>query len=444
MSWSKVSEHRWERPADSWEGYFIFTGNLTASLCEGRQHYTIVSKLKINIAVVDVVSALKQAWVQLRYEQPQLATTAEGTKFVYEVPDDVKLQHWVTSTFIVSSASNADELYQSAQPVKQATLYYVPNSSELMFRAPHYRIDGVGTLLFWHSYLSALANPTKDIHFGDEPSRLAPMMDEVLGSKPPTQEQTEKAAAILMAWASSCPGIGPVSDLGTAPPGQCQNLEVVFPIKTTEALIKASKSKGISVTSAIHAAYVMALVRHANPNSNQSEYVAISQFNLRHYLPEPYSTSKYAVSLYYTPFPFKLNLPSTFWDATHALDKYYKTTFKNNTENLQLREPLTRAIYDLAQSPEFLASPVPSDALVSSLGVVEQYLHQSYSGTVPVKVEDLKFGVDIVMGMDMFFIYTFRDQLRMVYSFNDGFEKPANVQTYLEEMRKVLDEELLS
>ncbi|KAI0867348.1 acyl transferase/acyl hydrolase/lysophospholipase [Hypoxylon argillaceum] len=37
------------------------------------------------------------------------------------------------------------------------------------------------------------------------------------------------------------------------------------------------------------------------------------------------------------------------------------------------------------------------------------------------------------MGMSMFFFYTFNDRLRLVYSFNDGFEKVEDIHKYLEE-----------
>lgn len=442
MSWEKVSDVRWERPVDGLEGYFVVMANLTAGLCDGREHYTLFSVLKLETESLDIAPALKQAWKQTRYEQPQIATTVEAMKKVYEVPDEKALEAWLSSTFLVSSASGSEELYASVKPIKQATMYYLPKSSELVLRAHHHTMDGVGILHFWHSYLEALQSPIKEIKFGDEPARLAPTMEKVLGyAEQPTQELSERATALFMSWAGSIPGIGPVSQLGAAASGRCQNAELVFAADTTNALVAACKKKGISVSAAVHAAYIQAIAKHADPGSKLSEYVTAAQFNLRPYLPAPYNSSKYAASVYYTPLPYKTNLPASFWDLAKSLNEYYQTSFKGNPEALELKGHFTRVLCGAVQTPEFLANPVPKDALVSSLGLAEQYLKREYGSGI--KVQDLKVGVDVVMGMSMFFFYTFRDQLRLVYAFNDGFEKAENIQTYLNEVQAILVQELL-
>ncbi|KAI9929402.1 hypothetical protein ASPWEDRAFT_134859 [Aspergillus wentii DTO 134E9] len=443
MSWSKVSDRRWERPVNGMEGYFVTTGNLTASLCDGREHYVIFSKVKVDIKIPDVALALKNAWKQLRHEQPQIASTVEGMKKVYEVPDEAALEEWLASTFIVSSCQDAEELYRNSEPIKQATLYYLPQSSELVLRAHHYTLDGTGAIMFWDRYLSMLVNPAKDMQFGDEHARLAPALEEALGySEPSTEEQKEKAKARLMEYAGNIPGIGPVSKLGSAPSGRRQNAELLFSKETTAAIIAACKEKGITVTSAVHAAYVQTMMRYADPKSKLSKYVTANLFNLRCHLPAPYNSSQHAVSVYYTPQPFYLALPSSFWHTAQVLNKYYKTTFRDNRELLELNGPFTRALCDVAQTPEFLASPPPKDALVSSLGIAEKHVQRTYGRTVTVK--DLKVGVDVVLGMSMMFLYTFQDQLRLVYCFNEGFEETPNIQTYLNEIRTVLEEELLN
>ncbi|KAI0908881.1 hypothetical protein F4824DRAFT_482422 [Ustulina deusta] len=443
MSWEKVSESRWERPVDGLEGYFVVMAGISASLCGGREHYTLFSKIKLETTDSDIAPALRRAWEQVRYEQPQIATSVEGMKKVYEVPDAKALGEWLASTFIISPALDAEDLYVSVEPIKQATLYYLPKSSEVVFRGHHHTLDGTGILLFWHSYLEALRSPVKDIKFGDEPARLAPTMEKLLGyPEQPTQELNDKATTLFMSWAGSIPGIGPVSQLGAAPSGRCQNTELVFPEDVTNALVTACKGKGVSVSAAVHAAYIKAIEKHADPNSKLSEYVTATQFNLRPYLPEPYNSSKSAVSVYYTPLPYKTDLPASFWDIARSLHEYYQTSFKGNPEALELKGHFTRVLCGAVQTPEFLASPVPKDALVSSLGIAERYLQREYGGGI--KVTDLKVGVDVVMGMSMFFFYTFLGRLRLVYSFNDGFEKPEDILRYLEEVQVILTQELLA
>ncbi|KAI1120145.1 hypothetical protein F5Y10DRAFT_283518 [Nemania abortiva] len=398
MAWEKVSDIRWERPHS------------------------------------DLTPALEDAWKRICYEQPQIASTVDGMKKVYEIPDTKALEEWLESTFAVSTASDAEELYVSVKPIKQATLYYIPKSSELVFRGHNHMIDGTGVLLFWHSYLEALSSPNANIEFGNESARLAPTMEQALGyPEQTTQEMSEKAKALFAGLTSGGPGIGLVSQSGVAPSGNCQNAELVLPVATTDALVAACKSKGVTVTAAVHAAYIGAIVKHVDPNSNASQYVTANQFNLRSFLPEPYSSSKYAASVYYTPFPYRADLPASYWDLAKSLHKYYQTSFKGNPKALGLNEPLTRDLCRDVQTPEFLDEflerPVPKDALVSSLGVAERY--------------DLTIGVDVVIGMSMFF-FTFRDQLRLMYSFNDGFEKREDIQQYLEEVKSILIRELLA
>ncbi|KAI0475611.1 hypothetical protein GGR56DRAFT_646650 [Xylariaceae sp. FL0804] len=443
MPWQKVSESRWERPVDGIEGYFVVMGGFSASLCDGRVHYTLFSKLQLETAQpeAELVPALKQAWKQYRYEEPQIAVFVEDSKLTYEVPDQGALAEWLEATLVVSPASDAEELYATAAPVKQATLYYVPKSSELVFRAPHYILDGNGILRFWHNYLGYLASPSQkeDIEYGDEPARLALPMDEVLGyPAEATAAQTELATAKFMAWAGSIPGIGPPSQVGTAPSGRCASRELSFPASTTERLVAACKARGVSVTAAVHAAFVGSLVRYADPNGQLSEYVTATNFNLRKFLPAP--DRERAVAVFYTPWSYKTGLPAAFGDLAASLSEYYRTEFNEHPEHLSARGPFTRIVTATVQTPEFLAAPVPRDALVSSLGVVENHLQREYGS---IKVKDFKIGVDVVLGMSMFFVYTFRGQLRFAHSFNDGFEKPEDIEMYLEETKAILMRELL-
>ncbi|PWY73074.1 hypothetical protein BO94DRAFT_538955 [Aspergillus sclerotioniger CBS 115572] len=361
---------------------------------------------------------------------------------IYEVPDELALQEWFASTFIVSSASNAEELYSSATPIKQATLYYIPKSGELLLLAPHHMLDGKGMLLLCHNYLNALTTPSQNItlKFGDEYTRLAPAIEEVLGfPKQPTSEQAEKALSIAMSYASSLPGIGPVSKVGQVPPGRCQSTELVFSTQTTEMIIKACKNNSITVTSAIHAAYIQAIVKYADPNSHRSRYANSATFDLRPHLPEPYSTSQYAASVYFTPYPLIIDL-LPFWESAHTLNKYYQTTIKDDPEFLELNGHIMRVMLNAIQTPEFQAIPISGDAIVSRMGVAERYVQRAYGN---MTVRDIRMGVDVLLGPSVLFVYTFQDQLRLAYSFNDGYEDPTKIDSYLKEIERVLVEELL-
>ncbi|GKZ24063.1 hypothetical protein AbraIFM66951_010562 [Aspergillus brasiliensis] len=417
MAWSQVSSNRWERPGDGFENYFAFTASLSAAAYEGRRHYTIFIKLELQLDMpATEVEALKKAWTQLRYEQPQIATTHNGTTKVYEVPDDTALQAWIASTLVLSAAADAEELYATVTPIAQATLYYLPASSQLVLRAPHNTIDGIGAIRLLDRLLNILVSPPAEkITFGDEPSRLAPTLREILGvAEEPTPEESERIMTLWKPYMEHAPGIGPISKLGTCPAGRSQHARLDVPTRTTEAIIQACKAKGITVTSA---------------------------FNLRPYLPK--HAAQYTASLGYTLYPVHLESPASFGDTAQALNQLYRMTFANDPTKLPLVPHITHLLFAVTQTPEYQKGPIPRDAVPSSLGIIEKYMQRSY-GANKVIIRDFTLGVDIVMGTDMLFISTFRDKLQLVYSFNDAYQEPENIHQYLQAIVTVLTEELLA
>lgn len=450
MSWSQVSEGRWERPATGLEGFFIVTENTSSSLCEGRRQFTICSRIDVNLHIPapEVEDALRYAWKQLRYEQPQIAVTSEGYNKVYEEPDEASLQSWLDKTFIVSDEADGDLIGKKASPVAQATLYYLPKASQLVIRVSHSVIDGVGMVLVWDSYLKALMNPKAGIVFGGEGTRLPPSLEKALGYPDShTPEALDKGVKVVLDSLSVMPGIGPVNRVGTVPAGPTQRREFVFSEQTTDAIVQACKKHGYSVTAAVHAAFVLVLAKHADPSqtTDETKYATVNNFNLRSYLPEPYNTI--AAGVLYTIWPIILERPNSFNDAVHAIDEHYKTTFEGNPKNLAEFGTISSGLFEVVKTPEFWAAPPSRDALVSSLGIIERYLKHSYAsadGSKQVTVEGFKFGTEIILGHSMFFFYTFRNTLRMVFSFNESYEDESSIQTYLEDVEKILLEELVA
>lgn len=470
MAWSQVSPTRWERALSGMEEYFVFIGDITAALYDGRQQYTVCSKVKVDLAnLPNREYALRHAWKQVRHEEPDIATTLEPGKKIYEVLDDAEIEEaWLASTFIVDSIHHdGEELYRLGRKSKPATLYYLPKSSELVLHAHHATIDGIGMIMFWHRFFCALTNPNPNITFGDEHVRLAPALDIVLPAGPahPTQEQEQeqkqKGTALLVDYIHNLPAIGLPSKVGKTPASTCQAMEYVFDEDTTTALIKACKARGITVTSAVHAAYIAILREYADPRqSNTARYTSPAEFNLRGYLEEPYCGV--AAANYYIPLPFTMELTREklqsgdddgggggggdgwFEETAAVLNRYYRSTIKENPEILELQGCFTRALEQCVKTPEYQGAPIPTDALVSSLGVVENHLQRSYGDGDEVVVKDWKLACDVVLGMSGFHFYTFRGKLRFVYQFNEAYQDPKDIRMYLEGVDRVLKRELLT
>ncbi|KAL4969867.1 uncharacterized protein BDV14DRAFT_186907 [Aspergillus stella-maris] len=441
MRWSQISPTRWERPLNGLETYFWFTGQATASVCGGREHFLMFSTVKVGFNLLDVRSSLRDAWKQLRHDEPELAVTFEGDKKVYEVPVEAELETWLDAAFVVvSNVSDAEEFYQTfTREYKQTTLYYIPASSELILFTHHAIIDGIGLLMFWDKFFTALASPKSNISFGEEHTRLNPTVDEILGYSAPSPKATEKATAMIMNdYTARLPAIGLPSGVGKTVPGGCRHIEHRFSPETTEAIVTACKKRGISVTPAVHAAYIRVLMENADLVSNSTRYTSSAEFNFRPYLPDNYKNT--AVANYYSPYALTTKLPASHTELAQTLNMYY-TTIKGNPEYMEMAGPLTQTLAGLVQSPAYQTAPIPTDALVSSIGVVEQYLKRGYGSVVTVK--DYKLNLDIVLGMSLINFYTFGGELRLMYNFNEGYEKPEDIQGYLGGVEKVLRVELL-
>lgn len=112
----------------------------------GKQHYTITSTIRLKphpsyaISSISMESALTTARRQVRLESPKLACTTDAFKLTCSLPDETALESWISKTFEVSPASSATELYPNLPCIHQATVYWIPESSQLMFRYPHWNI----------------------------------------------------------------------------------------------------------------------------------------------------------------------------------------------------------------------------------------------------------------------------------------------------------------
>ncbi|MCJ1331375.1 hypothetical protein MMC10_008065 [Thelotrema lepadinum] len=293
-------------------------------------------------------------------------------------------------------------------------------------------------MLLWQAFFTALGGPQETFSWGDETTRLAPTMEGIWGfSDTPTPELAEEAKALLMSWLAGVPGCGPPSKIGTSPP-ECQKIDLIFDAQETLALVAASKARKVSVIFAVHSAFALAKAEHATDETKGKDYVSLAQFNLRDYLGSPYNTAAYATNVYYTSIPI-ITPVGSFDEIAENMNDLYSGAIAKNPKMCELNGHYLRAFFAIAQTPEFLEGPVPGDALVSSLGVGERYLKRDYNG---VKVSNLRFAVDVVMGLSIVFLYTFEDHLRLTYCYNEGFQSGLDVQAILDSTADILKHEL--
>lgn len=457
MPWQQVSPARYERDFDSLERFYRAIAALGAPL--NKEHYFLSCVVRLKI--LPSPEKVQQAWKALRQLYPQIAAVVNerGTGLVYTVPSPEDLETWVQDTFIVESAENtADTLYNKTPPSPLFKLYYLPGSRELLFRTPHWRIDGIGMMYLQSALFRILANgPLSSLSIdGTEAARLAPSLDEA--ASVPTEATpaiSESADAELSAVLT---GSSPIS-IATEPnslPTTTRRVTLSFSPQTSQRIIAACKSRSLTITTAAHAALITATLPHAQHNFDPStrgqaggRYIGFNAIDLRKYLPPPWNGPDAAVSIYHTGVPCSIELESNndFSSLAATIGNIYRRNLaRDNPRNMFnfLPEYVRKVRGLLGAAP---ADPLraPAHAELSSIGVVDDYLPSRYESTGngdDIEAEDWWIGVEVINRLLLINIWTWQGVMTLSVNWNEAFYQDEFVHRFLDEWKDVLLKEL--
>ncbi|OGM50113.1 hypothetical protein ABOM_001389 [Aspergillus bombycis] len=229
MPWQPVSTNRYDRAFDSLEKFYR------------------------GIAEVAPVKEVRQAWKALRRQYPQIAAVEDepGTRLTDTVPSPEELEAWVHDTFFVEVGNSATHLYQTLSPSSLFYLYYLPRSCELLFRTPHWRVDGIGLMYLQATFLRILADgPAETQLDGSEAARLAPSLDKAALVPPEvTPALSEAADAELEVLLKGLPGVS-IATQRRILPGTTRRLQCGASRQTTKRIIAACKARRLTVMTA--------------------------------------------------------------------------------------------------------------------------------------------------------------------------------------------------
>ena len=432
FSWKKLDEGHWRRPLAGMEPVFLYFGNATASLAQGREHFVIYSIIKVETTAKLEVENIEHAWKSLRFEQPGLATTADARDWSmhYRVPDKAALQDWVSQMVQVVRNGPAAQVYAILDSIHTATIYWLPDSNELIFRLPHWQADGIGSWLLWDAFLTKLCNAKSapQPKWGEEVANLKPSLEAIWAHGEIEAKHAEKGEKNLMFWLTQAPGVGPPTM--TPAIGKSQYTELIFDQETTSKIIEKCHEQNITVTAAVHAALALAnnSVEQRVDDPRTANYVSMIIFNVRNYLGELYAKSESAANLYFTNLAIVAPI-GNFKDMSRHFQNHYKGVVKDLHSMAQVTSQFEKAVSQMVQSPAFHAAPVQGDALLSSLGVAERFFKRRYGD---VEIVDLRNGADIVLGLAMVFVYTFGDRLRLTYYYNEAAQDGKMIRRILD------------
>ena len=193
-------------------------------------------------------------------------------------------------------------------------MYNFPQTSQLMLHASHWRIDGIGAMYLFNHFFDAVAHPHA-VHFGDEGENLSIGLDEA--NKVPTHVSPridQAATDTLMMFAKNVPSIGLPTKAADLPSG-AGRCETELDHALTSSVISRCKTRGFSVTVAVHAAIVCVTKQSADKagTAGKHKYASWTAFDLCKYSPPPYNGANNVISDFHTGIPTVV-APSTFQD----------------------------------------------------------------------------------------------------------------------------------
>jgi hypothetical protein len=457
MTWQETSVGRYERNFDSLEHFYRAITSAGASL--QKQHYFLSGAARLKR--VPPATVLQRAWKALRHRYPQMAAEADesGSRFVYTVPSPKAVEAWLQETFIVEPESrSATDLYSTLQPSSAFKLYYIPQSRELLFRVPHWRIDGIGLLHLQEPFFRILAQgPSESPFDGSEVARLAPSLDEAASVPQELTPVTSHAAdAELAVLLNGMPAVSMVT-LPNAEPTIPRRTGINLATDLTARIIRACKGRGITVTTGVHAALVLAMqpyMQHdfdpATRGAGGGKYTCFNPLDVRKHLPAPWNGPDAAVSLYHAGLPYSIDLVThqDFPSIAGHLGSYYG-------RNLAQGEPrnlfgfLTEYVHKVLGLLGMQMQPddplkQPAHPELSSLGIINQYLAHQHVGAEAssIELEDWRAAVEVTNRLLLVYIWTWNGQMHLDANYNQAFYEPGFVDRFLEEWKGVLLTEL--
>ncbi|KIW21500.1 hypothetical protein PV08_02080 [Exophiala spinifera] len=275
--------------------------------------FTIASPSGLHVTRDDVISAFRTAWKALRLlKSPDIATTVEDAYKVYQVPSAVEVDAWLERTFIASASTSTtpETAVQSAVREMQQRLELLPvcqlisrplddddTTGTTLFKGTvilfisHWRTEASGAFkILDHLFsfvadllasppggkeLSTTAARLSSYRPGDECSLLTPAIEDILmpGEEDvkTTPEAKARVAAHFDKYYSSLPSVdfpmspsshhgeGDGESTALAPFGSVKEIRHVYSVSALDKLYASCKSYGISITAAVHSAYIGAM-----------------------------------------------------------------------------------------------------------------------------------------------------------------------------------------
>lgn len=251
------------------------------------------------------------------------------------------------------------------------------------------------------------------------------------------------ATDLLMQFVNNVPSIGLPTRDSTQMPGGTYRSDVVLDPGTTSAIVSASKKRGLTVTTALHAALIVALQQLTPvPLSNSTKYTTCGAFNVRPFLKAPFNDSTlHPDTVHAALLPLTLHT-STYANLAAQLTQFYKQRLPPSADS-HIHEgimvPFTNRLADMLGQPPPVDLPAPSDPILSSVGIVDAYLKREYGD---IEVKDFWVGVEMVTPQITCHLWTWQGKMTLGACYNETFYDQGFVQDFLQRVIGIVFTEL--
>ncbi|KAF9890972.1 hypothetical protein FE257_005229 [Aspergillus nanangensis] len=488
FAWKPTNPNRWERNIDEVEQFY--TSLAKAHEGTSRTFFAMTGFISFSLPIEKDVTrqiteermreALQKAWIRLRYEHPTIGSRVEYNqedqkcKKVYETFSETFPQtNWLDTTFrVISNGMSGRDWCNSDPPVPALpTIFLIMSpsgidrvSADLVLRAHHDVIDGIGTLTLFNNLFSHAAQAYEQQSsyalpkFGDEWVRLSPPLRVAASIPPKLEEKQAERMRDILAFNVALKENVEVASIpfrkDQVGPGKHQRVEKTLSKDVTTRLLDACRRAGLSVTHAYHTATALS-VRDAQ-EQGQSErkvrYINYSLINERPHCEDPYGTPAHPASVYHSVSGrclfVDLTVPALsstkdmisgdetarveFMEASRVIRDYYMN-IRDDPEHIKF-VPSYWAMSTLPYPSDGKTPTIPArnetpSVSISSMGVIDRIIRQSH-GKFDLE-EPWVTGEELGTGLGLF-LGTWKGRLTLSAAYNDAWHDKGDVLEFLD------------
>lgn len=489
---SSTNDREWSRELGDTEYPMVqaIGGDRAKSPGKRRENLLIHATAQIDttsISIEDLSIQFRSAWTALRLlHSPDIACEFEGEKKIYRSPTDSKeLQRWLDRTLEVIIIKDDENIKQAKETIikrRQDRIELLPTCSIILHnKTPHvvegivilfishWRIEASGALALidrfiditiqlvqnYDHYIKALKEYKFD---GNEVDKLTPTVEDalMLDTKSSSSISKERVANRIKEMSEKMSRnlqVAITNDGNNAGKMPYKINERVYSTSFTSTLIDRCKKENISVTSAIHAAYLCALYREAikddTINSKNISYASIMPAQVRTRIDDGRSPLRkqgcwnaalmlfLALDLVPTQ-DEKLNL----FTIAKSLKQQYQIASQKEwlyedarETSEQLIEFFTKTIGNAAVNQAKTATPY-----FTSLGILDKEIINKFHGNekVNIKIHKVSAWADSIASGMVMRVWTFDDKLNIQLTSNQAWHKEEQIEKLLNQTQEEL------